>query len=422
MATALARPAAAIAKAGGRDLRINDAAGWSELSGRGNWTGKSLHGLTSLEVTTVWACLRLISETVGTIPLHVYKRNPDGTRERAREHPLYELLHDSPNGQMTAISFKEALSVSLCSQGMGYLIKQSMRSTGRIVAIDPVPASAVEVIYDHQAHYVHNGRPIGYRVTLNGRQKEYKPDEIVPIAGWGASGYDGLKPFDVHRNSIGIAAVADEFAGRYFANGAAPGILLKYDKLLTTEQRNELRKAWADQNSGPQNSGKPVIAELGMGAELMKTNMSDSQNIETRKHQMAEIARIWKIPPHMLGDNSKATFNNVEHQSRQFLQYTLGPYLKRIEEAFTLHLLSRAERRDYYIEFDPAALVMADSKTSTEIARSEILTGVLTINERRAQLNRPPVAGGDKPFLQINMAPVDTLPTHLIDDEEKEAK
>ena len=104
----------------------------------------------------------------------------------------------------------------------------------------------------------------------------------------------------------------------------------------------------------------------------------------------------------MLGDNSKATFNNVEHQSRQFLQYTLGPYLKRIEEAFTLHLLSRADKRaGYYIEFDPAALLMGDSKTSTEIARSEILTGVLTINERRAQLNRPPVAGGDKPFLQI---------------------
>jgi HK97 family phage portal protein len=420
LATAVAGPAAAIAKAGGRDLRINDPAGWSDV--RTSWTGKSLHGLTSLEVTTVWACLRLISETVGTIPLHVYRRNPDGTRDRDRSHPLYELLHDSPNGQMTAISFKEALAVALCSQGMGYLIKQTMQSTGRVVALDPVPSDAVEPIFDEYGRTAQFGRPIAYRVTTNGRQRDYKPDEIVPIAGWGGSGYTGFKPFDIHRNSIGIAAVADEYAGRYFANGAATGLLIKYDKMLSPEHRKTLRKAYVDQHQGAKNSGEPMILELGMSADVLKNNMADSQNIETRKHQMAEIARIWKIPPHMLGDNSKATFNNVEHQSRQFLQYTLGPYLKRIEESLNLHLLSRAERRSHYIEFDPAALVMADSKTATEIARSEILTGVLTINERRAQLNRPPVEGGDKPFLQINMAPVDTLPTHLTDDEEKEAE
>ena len=407
-------------KIGSKVLRASDPEGWASVGSR-SWNGNNIQGLKPLEVTAVWACLRLISESIGSMPLHVYKRGADDIRERAVEHPLYDLLHNTPNGQMTPISFKEGIAVSLCCYGIAYLLPTRMESTGRIVSIDPIPVPSVEPIYSREGNGA-KGRPIRYRVTLNGRQKEYGIDEIVPIVGWGGNGYEGFAPWHHHKNAIGIAAVADQFAATYFANGAAPGIVLKYDKLLKPEQRTELRKAWKDRHAGAINSGEPIITELGMGVDILKSTMADSQNTEVRKNQMGEIARIWNIPPHMLGDTSKATFNNMEGYNRQFLQNCLGPMMIRIEQGKNLHLLSRAERKTHYVEFDPAGLLMADSKTATENARSEILTGVLTINERRKQLNRPRVEGGDKPFLQINMAPVDTLPTHVNDDEDKEAK
>ena len=385
-------------------LTLEDPTGWDLLTGGPTYTGKPVTELTALQITASWSAIRLISETIGTLPLHLYRKTDKG-REKARDHQLYELLHLQPNPHMTSVEWREAMAVSLCVWGQAYNLAPRLPRSGRVIAITPVakPLVRPELTPDGQ---------VLYHVTDRGQQKTYSRGEIVPIKGFGGAGdLEGFPPYKMGRQALAIAAAAEEYGARFFSNGGRPAGFFTYDKILKPEQRERLRKVLEGLYSGLENMHKIGLLEAGITFKPSGLTNTDAQLIETRKTQVAEIARIWRVPLNMLMEMDRATYNNTEQENLHFLTYTLSPYLQRIEQSLNTTLLTREERRrGYYIEFDVRGLLRGDSQARSEYYRNMRMVGGMTINEIRARENLPRIeVGGDDVLVPLNMAPPDLM-------------
>ncbi len=385
-------------------LTLDDVTGWDVLTGGPTYTGKPVSDITALQITASWSAIRLISETIGTLPLHLYRRTDKG-REKARDHKLYDLLHLQPNPHMTSLEWREAMAVSLCVWGQSYNLAPRLNRSGRIVAITPVakPQVRPELTEDGQ---------LRYHVTDRGKETTYTRGDIVPIKGFGGAGeLEGYPPYKMGRQALAIAAAAEEYGARFFSNGGRPAGFFTYDKILKPEQRQKLREVLDRLYGGLENMHKIGLLEAGITFSPSGLNNADAQLAETRKAQVAEIARIWRVPLNMLMEMDRATYNNTEQENLHFLNYTLSPYLQRIEQALNTTLLTREERRrGYYIEFDVRGLLRGDSKARGEYYRNMRMVGGMTINEIRARENLPRIEeGGDDVMVPLNMAPPDLM-------------
>lgn len=349
---------------------------------------------TAMRLATVQACVRVISEDVGALPLNMYRRLPGGGKDRAAEHPLHTLLHDAPNPEMTAISFKQALMVNALLTGNAYAFIE-FTGSGRVAALWPILSSLVDV-------YRNDRGDIRYRVQGCG---DFSAGEILHIPGMGYDGVKGLSPIAYARQPIGLAMAAEEFGSTFFSNGTHLGGVLSLKDEISEEAYERTRQEFRAMFRGMNNAHGVPVLEGGATYTQVGVPPEDAQFIETRKYQRSEIAGLYRVPPHMIGDLDRATFSNIEHQDQAYLQRALLPWLVRWEQAIRMKLIAERERGKYFAEFNTGNFLRGDTISRMQSYATGVQCGVLTVNEARDKENLNPVKGGDELWKPLNMAP-----------------
>ncbi|MCX7903035.1 MAG: phage portal protein [Caloramator sp.] len=353
---------------------------------------------TAMRTTAVYACVRVLAETVASLPLSLYKRLDRG-KEKATYHPIYFLLHDMPNSEMTSFTFRETLMTHLILWGNAYA--QIIRnSKGEIIELWPLMPNRMDIERDKET-----GKLI-YRYLTDSGEVILQKEEVFHVVGLGFDGFKGYSPIQMAREAIGLSIATEEFGARFFANGARPGGILEHPGVVKDPER--LRKSWEEVYKGTKNSHKIAVLEEGMKYHEIGIPPEDAQFLETRKFQLNEICRIFRVPPHMIGDLERATFSNIEHQSIEFVVHTVRPYLVRWEQAISKCLLNEGERRIYFPKFTVDGLLRGDFKTRMEGYAIGRQNGWLSPNDIRELEDMNPIPegqGGDIYLVNGNMIP-----------------
>lgn len=365
------------------------------------WGGPSTAGPavdehTALQTAAVYACVRVISEAIASLPLNIYRREGKST-QIAAEHTLYSLLHYAPNGEMTSFSFREALMSHLLLYGNAYA--QVMRDgRGRVLALYPLLPDKMdvsrnsrgEIYYTYWQERDERGRQAGEVV--------FRKHEILHVPGLSFNGLVGYSPIAMAKNAIGMAMATESYGAHFFANSSNPSGILEHPGNLGDENVTIVRDTWDMLYRGADKSGRLAVLENGMKFHQISIPPEQAQFLETRKFQLAEIARIFRVPLHMIGDLDKSSFSNIEQQSLEFVKYTLDPWVVRWEQAMWQALLLPGEQDDYFIKFNLDGLLRGDIKSRTDSYTAGIQNGWLCPNDVRRMENQneiPAELGGD---------------------------
>lgn len=379
--------------------------GWDVFRSEPASAGVSVTEQSAPGLTTVGAAIRILSESVASLPLPIYKRTKDSGRERASDHPLYAVLHDQANPYMTAMTFRELMQSHVLTWGNAYA-EIEWDATGKIIALWPMDPSQTEPKYDSVK------RDLVYVTHIGTNKIQLPAYRVFHLYGLGTDGIKGKSPIRQHREAIGLAMATEQYGADWFGNGARPGGTLETDQILKDKDAiDRLRQSWQDFHGG-KNKHKVAVLEGGMKYKPITLPPEDSQFLETRKFQVAEIARIFRIPPHLLGDLDKATFSNIEQQSLEFVVHTLRPWLVRWEQAINSRLLTPNERKKYFAEHVVDALLRGDIKSRFESYQIARQNGWLSANDIRKLENMNPIdasEGGDSYLVNSAMMPISTL-------------
>ena len=355
---------------------------------------------TALQAATVYSCVQVLSQSVGMLPLNVYSGVASGGLSAARDHPLWPILHDQPNEYQTNVEFFEMMVLALCLRGNAYAFINRARS-GRVVELLPLHPDMVRT--EMRADFT-----LVYNVTMpDGSFKAFGVGDIFHVRGLTLNGWIGISPIAYARESIGLALATEKFGGQLFRNGAKMGGTLEHPGKISDEAYKRITGSFDAATSG-ENAHKTAILEEGMKFNKISMTADDSQFLDTRKYQRSEIAAIFRVPPHMIGDLERATFSNIEQQSLEFVTYTLMPWLVRIEKAIKRDLMSVQERKDLTIKFNVAALLRGDAAARSAYYNSGITAGWLTRNEARVMESEigvvlNPLDGLSKPLMPLKM-------------------
>ena len=358
-------------------------------------SGKSVNEKTALQTTAVYACVRILAETIASLPLHTYRYSTGG-KEKAMNHPLYYLLHSEPNPEMTSFVFRETLMGHLLLWGNAYA--QIIRDgRGRVLGLYPLLPSKMLVNRTDQG--------ILYYQYEKDDRTHFLPDtEVLHIPGLGFDGLVGYSPIAMAKNAIGMAIATEEYGAKFFANGASPGGVLEHPGVV--KDPGKIRESWNAVYQGSGNAHRVAVLEEGMKFQPIGIPPEQAQFLETRKYQLNEIARIFRIPPHMIGDLEKSSFSNIEQQSLEFVMYTLDPWVIRWEQAISRVLFSDSEKRQYFVKFNVDGLLRGDYQSRMNGYAVGRQNGWLSANDIREleNLNRiSPELGGDLYLINGNM-------------------
>lgn len=373
----------------------------------GTTSGKAVTERSAMQMTAVYSCVRILSEAVAGLPLHLYKYTDSGGKALALDHPLYHLLHDEPNPEMSSFVFRETLMTHLLLWGNAYA--QIIRNgKNEIVALYPLMPNKMSVDRDE------NGRL--YYTYYRGSDEAIKnkdfavtlqPSDVLHIPGLGFDGLVGYSPIAMAKNAIGMAIACEEYGAKFFANGAAPGGVLEHPGTIKDPQR--VRESWQSTFGGSGNANKIAVLEEGMKYTPIGISPEQAQFLETRKFQINEIARIFRVPPHMVGDLEKSSFSNIEQQSLEFVKYTLDPWVIRWEQSIQRSLLSRDEKAVYFVKFNLEGLLRGDYQSRMNGYAIGRQNGWMSANDIREleNLDRIPAKdGGDLYLINGNMLPL----------------
>ena len=366
--------------------------------------GKTVNERSAMQLTAVYACVRILAEGIAGLPLHLYKCGKNGSREKAVDHPLYFLLHDEPNPEMTSFVFRETLMTHLLLYGNCYC--QIIRDgRGQVAALYPLIPNQMSVDRDEKGQlyytYLRNGEEAD---TMKKGTVYLLPEDVLHIPALGFDGLVGYSPIAMAKNSIGMGLACEEYGAKFFANGAAPSGVLEHPG--TIKDITRLRESWNAIYGGSKNAGKVAILEEGMHYSPISISPNEAQFLETRKFQVDEIARIFHVPPHMIGDLERSTFSNIEQQSLEFVKYTLNPWVCRWEQALTRSLLSPKEKREYSIKFNVDGLLRGDYQSRMNGYAVGRQNGWMSANDIRELENLdhiPAEQGGDLYLVNGNM-------------------
>ena len=391
-----------------RDKPQNRTAGSSFLFMTGGSTaGKSVNERSAMQMTAVYSCVRILSEGIAGLPVHLYRYTDEGGKEKALDHPLYMLLHDEPNPEMSSFVFRETLMTHLLLWGNAYA--QIIRNgKGEVIALYPLMPNKMTVDRDKngQLYYTYQ-RTSEEAPTMDSGRVILLPKDVLHIPGLGFDGLVGYSPIAMAKNAIGLAIATEEYGAKFFANGAAPSGVLEHPGTIKDPAR--VREAWQSQFGGSQNSGKIAVLEEGMKYTPISISPNEAQFLETRKFQINEIARIFRVPPHMVGDLDKSSFSNIEQQSLEFVKYTLEPWVVRWEQSIQRSLLSPEEKKAYFIKFNVEGLLRGDYQSRMTGYAVGIQNGFMSPNDVREleNLDRiPKEDGGDLYLCNGNMLPL----------------
>ena len=386
-------------------IDIRDPSTTQSIGSRGD-SGEYVSSSSVLGLSAVWACVNLLCGTQASLPVMVYTVNGKGEKEVGQSHPLYRILHDSPNYDQTAVDFWEFMCAALELWGNAYA--KIERMGGRVIALRPIAPAAMSVRRTASG-------PLEYRWTQDGRSYVETDEAVLHIRGFGGDPLGGLSTLHFGRQAFGLAQAIDRSAGSTFRNGLRPFFQVVFDKWLTEEQRALAETRLVEKYAGAVNAGKPYIAEGGAKLEALSLKPEDAQMLESRGFSVEEICRFFGVPPFMIGHTEKTTGwgSGIEQQTLGFQKFTLRRRLKRIEQALEKQLLTPADRaRGVSIEFSLEGLLRADSAGRARFYQMMTGIGAMTINEVRALENLPKVEGGDVPRMQMQNRPITE-----IDDE-----
>ncbi len=372
----------------------------------GSTSGKAVTERSAMQMTAVYSCVRILSEAIASLPLAVYEVTDNGSK-KAPDHPLYHLLHDEPNPEMTSFVFRETLMTHLLLWGNAYA--QIIRNgKGEVIGLYPLMPNRMSVNRDSngQLYYEYLANQDDPKIKKKSAVR-LTPYEVLHIPGLGFDGLVGYSPIAMAKNSIGMAIACEEYGAKFFANGAAPSGVLEHPGTLKDPSR--VRESWQSTFGGSTNSGKVAVLEEGMKYTPISIDPQAAQFLETRKFQLDEIARIFRIPPHMVGDLEKSSFSNIEQQSLEFVKYTLDPWVKRWEQAMIRVLLSDEDKKKFYIRFNVDGLLRGDYQSRMNGYATARQNGWMSANDIRELEGLdliPEEDGGNLYLVNGNMMPL----------------
>jgi HK97 family phage portal protein len=391
----------------------------------GRWqsnAGVNVTPQTALQYSAIFACVRILAETLASLPLNIYKRLPGGGKEKAVDHYLYQILHELPNPEMTSFEFRETLMGHLALWGNAFA-EIERNNAGRIIGLWPLRPDCMTVERNNGLSSETGwdaGGSLQYRYSLsNGEGVILKPWQILHVRGLSHNGIVGYSPIRLAREAIGLGLATEEYGARFFGEGTHPGGIMEHPGKLSEQAHQNLKKSLTEAYSGLGKSHRLMILEEGMKFSQIGIPPEDAQFIDTRRFQNEEIARIFRVPPHMLADLQRATFSNIEHQSIEFVVHTMVPWLKRWEQAIKRDLFLPSERGVYFAEFNVDGLLRGDIKSRYEAYAVGRQNGWLSADDIRELENMNPLPDGQgKVYLTpLNMVPVTS--TQQLEGEEE---
>ena len=386
----------------------------------GTTAGKTVTERSAMQMTAVYSCVRILAEAIAGLPVHLYRYRDDGGKEKAIYHPLYRLLHDEPNPEMSSFVFRETLMTHLLLWGNAYA--QIIRNgRGEVIALYPLMPNKMTVDRDDKGQLFYR-----YQMSTDeaGGKNEtviLSPSDVLHVPGLGFDGLVGYSPIAMAKNAIGLAIATEEYGSKFFANGASPSGVLEHPGTIKDPER--LRESWQNTFGGSRNSNKIAVLEEGLKFTPISISPNEAQFLETRKFQINEIARIFRVPPHMIGDLEKSSFSNIEQQSLEFVKYTLDPWVIRWEQSIHRALLTDDEKKAYFFKFNVEGLLRGDYQSRMNGYAVGIQNGFLSPNDVRdlEQMDLiPEELGGNLYLTNGNMCPLSMAGAAYTKSEEKE--
>ena len=359
------------------------------IGGQETDAGVSISEANSINFSAVYCATRVISESIASLPLQIFRKTDKG-REVIADHSLYFKLHDEPNNFQTSFTFREIMATRQCLSGNAYAF---LKRDSKGIILEMIPfglESSVIPKYDPVRS------KIFYVVTENGKQKIVEQINMLHILALSLDGIEGKSPIAIARESIGLGMSMQKFGARFFGKGANPDFILEHPTTLSPQAVENIKSSWAATSGGISNSHKPRVIEEGMKVTKLSIAPEEAQFLQSRMFQITEIARWFRLPPHMLGDLERATFSNVEQQDINFVKYSLAPWLKRWEQELNRKLLTQEEKKNTFIEFNLDGLLRGDTQARGEFYTKMIASRVMSPNEVRRKENMNDYNGGDK--------------------------
>jgi HK97 family phage portal protein len=353
---------------------------------------------TALKYSAVFACNRVLGETLASMPIMEYKKLGDGEREKTTETAAYDVLHNKPNDEMTPFTFKEA-SMSAINLGGNAVSQKLYNAKGDLVGLYPYEWQRVEIVRDPVT------KKLFYKIKAGAEAKPLQRSEVLHIAGPTLNGFQGLTPLQYIAGAVELGIMYQQYGIGFYNNAAAPSGAFSHPGQLTETAYQRLKKELKKNYTGLKNVGTPMLLEEGMDFKPFAINPIDAQLIENKRFQTEDICRIYRVPLHLVQDLSRSTNNNIEHQSLEFIMYTMLPHFKRWEESINSQLLSFEERKaGYYLEFNLSALLRGDIATRSASYAIGRQWGWLSVNDIRKLENMPSIGpSGDSYLVPLNM-------------------
>lgn len=367
-------------------------------------SGVYVSELRAMQTSAVYACVKILAETVASLPLHLYKKGKDGKNELAEQHPLFSCLYDAPNDEMTSFEFRESMMTALLLYGNAYA--RIIKRQGHVEELWYLKPENMTVERDSTTHKI----KYTYTDDVTNETYVYKPNQVFHLKGLSFDGVTGISPIAQAREAVGLALATEEYGAKFFGNGARPGGVLEHPGILKDPEK--LRDSWNKVYQGTKNSHKVAVLEEGMKYHTIGIAPEDAQFLETRKYQLNEICRIFRVPPHLVGDLEHATFSNIEHQSIEFVQHTIRPWIVRWEQEISRALLDDSERLLYFARFNVDGLLRGDYKSRMEGYAIGRQNGWLSANDIRRLEDMslvPEEQGGDDYLVNGNMVSVSKI-------------
>ena len=360
-----------------------------------NTSGASVTPENAMRSTAVYACVRVLSETMGVLPLQMFRRKKDGSKEKAISHPLYRLVHQSPNGWQAAAEFREQVTMHAALKGAGYA-RIIVRPDGKRQLIPLNPDNVRATLAD-------DGK-IVYELTVKAKREILLQGEVLRVPYYVRDGVEPISPVRLHAESVGQNITSKTYTNTFLRNGGRPPGYIKFDVPFKDQENRKRFKDQLQSELGGQNRGTTLILEQGEYKAIGISN-EDAQLIEICKLSLLDVCRIYRVPPHMVGDLERATWKNVEQQSIDFVVHTIGPWLVRWEQALARDLLTEKEQDEYLFEFNVNGLLRGDVKTRYAAYAQGRQWGWLSINDIRDLENLNRIEDGDTYLSPMNMIP-----------------
>ncbi|SFL93992.1 phage portal protein [Halanaerobium salsuginis] len=376
-------------------------------------SGQNVTEESAMNHTGVYSAVRVIAETIASLPLNVYENLPSGGKRKATNNYLYSILHSKPNKLMTSFTFRETMMAHLLLWGNHYS-QLELGNDGKIKGIWPLLPGQMQVKRQNDRLYYIYTKEGGGQVTFD-------QSEILHISGLGFDGLVGKSVIKMAREAIGLGLSAEEFGARFFSQGAQPGGIIEYPEKMSDEAYERYKRDVNKKHTGLGNSHKIMVLEEGLKYHQTGIAPDDAQFLQTRKFQIEEIARIFRLPPHMLADLDNASFSNIEQQSIDFVVNTIRPWLVRIEQVLNDKLISSRNNKNY-IKFVVEGLLRGDSESRGNFYKTMFNIGAMTINDIREKEDINPLPNGDESFVPLNMVPLSEINQLTEGEESKNIK